>query len=172
MSRITESFLGKIACGKLFRQKAGFISRDWYPTFANLRRDGYDFDAQYESGKAPRKAKLIMDLFKKNTALPSYEMKRLAGFGTGGEKGFEGGLTSLQMQTYLTISGFERKTNKLGEAYGWPVSIYCLSESLFGEEYVRSAYGEEPLKSEEKIFMQCLNYVNDAYDDEIRKFIR
>lgn len=36
---------GKIAYGKFFDKKAGFISRKWLPIFANVRRDGYDFDA-------------------------------------------------------------------------------------------------------------------------------
>ena len=33
---------GRIAYGKFFDRKAGFISREWLPVFANYRRDGYD----------------------------------------------------------------------------------------------------------------------------------
>lgn len=29
--------------GKLFRKKAGFVSREWLPELVNFRRDGYDF---------------------------------------------------------------------------------------------------------------------------------
>mgnify|MGYP000710124573 CR=1 FL=1 len=36
---------GKCLYGKLFNKKAGFVSREWIPDFANFRRDGYDFDA-------------------------------------------------------------------------------------------------------------------------------
>ncbi|WP_331472454.1 hypothetical protein [Lacrimispora saccharolytica] len=54
---------GKVAYGKFFDKKAGFISVEWLPVFANYRRDGYDFDALYEDGKAPRKHKKIMDNF-------------------------------------------------------------------------------------------------------------
>lgn len=46
-----------IVYGKFFNKKAGFISRKWLPVFANYRRDGYDFDALYEDGKAPNKHK-------------------------------------------------------------------------------------------------------------------
>lgn len=35
---------GEIAYGKFFDKKAGFISIDWLPIFANYRRDGYDFE--------------------------------------------------------------------------------------------------------------------------------
>ena len=36
---------GKVAYGKFFDKKAGFISLEWLPYFANYRRSGYDFDA-------------------------------------------------------------------------------------------------------------------------------
>ena len=31
---------GEVAYGKFFNNKAGFISREWFPYFANARRDG------------------------------------------------------------------------------------------------------------------------------------
>ena len=34
------------AYGKFFCGKAVFISREWFPEFANWRRDGYDYDAR------------------------------------------------------------------------------------------------------------------------------
>lgn len=48
-----------IVYGKFFDKKAGFISKKWLPVFANYRRDGYDFDALYDDGKAPNKHKKI-----------------------------------------------------------------------------------------------------------------
>ena len=62
---------GKIAYGKLFDKKAGFISKEWVPVFANFRRDGYDFDARYEDGLAPHKFKTVMDLFENGGVIPS-----------------------------------------------------------------------------------------------------
>ena len=41
---------GRVAYGKFFDKKAGFISLDWLPYFINARRDGYDFDARWEDG--------------------------------------------------------------------------------------------------------------------------
>ena len=52
-----------IVYGKFFANKAGFISRKWFPVFANYRRNGYDFDALFEDEKAPYKHKKIMDFF-------------------------------------------------------------------------------------------------------------
>ena len=48
---------GDVAYGKFFDKKAGFISREWLPYFLNFRRDGYDFDALWEDGKASYKQK-------------------------------------------------------------------------------------------------------------------
>ena len=41
---------GEVAYGKLFDNKAGFVSLEWLPVFANWRRDGYDFDARWDDG--------------------------------------------------------------------------------------------------------------------------
>ena len=73
-----------IVYGKFFDKKAGFISKKWLPVFANYRRDGYDFDALYEDGKAPYKYKKIMDNFIEENAdaeILSSELKIKAGFG-------------------------------------------------------------------------------------------
>ena len=53
----------QVAYGKFFGNKAGFISIDWLPYFANYRRNGYDFDARYQDGLANRREKKIMDFF-------------------------------------------------------------------------------------------------------------
>ena len=61
--RVIISRRGEVAYGKFFDGKAGFISREWLPYFVNYRRDGYDFDALWDDGKASRRQKKIMDLF-------------------------------------------------------------------------------------------------------------
>ena len=50
------------AYGKFFEHKAAFISKEWFPDFANYRRDGYDFDARYDDGLASYKDKELFDL--------------------------------------------------------------------------------------------------------------
>ena len=78
-----------IVYGKFFDKKAGFISKKWLPVFANYRRDGYDFDALYDDGKAPNKHKKIMVNFMEDNAdseIYSNELKKQAGFGKDGEK--------------------------------------------------------------------------------------
>jgi hypothetical protein len=129
-----------IAYGKVFRGRAGFVSKAWFPYFASYRRDGYDFDTRYEAGKASYRSKRIINLFEKQPLIASYRIRSLAGFSRNGEKGFEGALTLLQMQTYITVRRFTRKQSKAGEYYGWHIGVYSLSEDKFGHKFMKSAY--------------------------------
>jgi len=147
---------GDIAYGKFFRGKAGFITREWFPVFATYRRDGYDFDSRYEDGLASIRQKKIIDVLNEHDILPSYVLKKLAGFSKGGEKNFEGTMADLQMKTYVIIRNFHRKKNKKGEEYGWHVADYMLSENLYGADYVRSAYGMAAIEAKDKIVGQIL----------------
>ena len=52
-----------IAYGKFFGRNAGFVDKDFFPVFANYRRNGYDYDALYEDGLASHRSKKIMDVF-------------------------------------------------------------------------------------------------------------
>jgi len=134
----------KIAYGKFFNKKAGFISLKWLPYFVNYRRDGYDFDALWDDEKASMRQKKIMDLFETDEKLFSYEIKQKAGFGKGGEKNFEGTLTNLQMQMYLCPMDYQRRRTKNGKEYGWTVAVMTTPEQLWGRDLVTSAYKEDP----------------------------
>ena len=172
---------GQVAYGKFFAGKAGFISLEWLPYFANFRRNGYDFDARWEDGLANRREKKIMDLltdtdedgdvvFPKKQIL-STDLKKMAGFGKGGEKNYPGIMTGLQMQTYLVISGFTRRRNKKGQEYGMPVSIPVPPESLWGYELVTSAYEETPAESWQRVFAHVKEIYPDAGDRAVSKLI-
>lgn len=163
---------GKAAYGKFFDKKAGFISKKWFPYFANHRRDGYDFDALWDDEKASRRQKKIMDLFEDETKeLYSFEVKRQAGFGKGGEKNFEGTITNLQMQMYLCMRDFRQRKNKAGEKYGWSVAVYARPENLWGYSHVTSAYNESPKESGEKIAQHIMAEYPIATKVQIRKVI-
>lgn len=163
---------GKIAYGKLYGNKAGFVSREWYPYLASYRRDGYDFDSRYEDGLASYRAKKIIDVLEQTGEILSNELKTAAGFGKGGEKGFEGTISTLQMQTYITVKGFQRRSNKKKQEYGWPVAVLTLSENLFGEDHVRSAYHLKATEAKEKIIHQIKSKFPEAGIDAIVKVIK
>ncbi|MDD5934948.1 MAG: hypothetical protein PUC65_05170 [Clostridiales bacterium] len=140
-----------IVYGKLFGGKAGFITKEWLPIFARIRRDGYDFDSRYEDGLASHRAKMIMDTLEQHNSMPSHILKQEAGFGKGGEKGFDSTINQLQMQIYIIAAGFARKKNKQGQEYGWPGVILAMTEKVFGYDYVRSAYSMDLNEAKNKI---------------------
>ena len=170
--RKTLAVGGKVAYGKFFAGKAGFISLGWLPYFANWRRDGYDFDALWSDGKADRREKLIMDLFAGGGELYSNELKRLAGFGNGGAKNFEGALTALQRKLYLTVRDFRQRTNKKGEPYGWPIAVYSTPESRWGRGLIASAYAEPPETSRERVFDRVRELYPNADEKQIREILK
>lgn len=171
----------QVAYGKFFDQKAGFISLEWLPFFVNYRRGGYDFDARWEDGLANRREKLIMDeltmtdddgeMTFPDIQILSTQLKKKAGFGKGREKNFPGIVTGLQMQTYLVISDFHRRVNKRGGEYGMPVSVLLPPEAIWGYEAITSAYGEEPVKSRQRIADRIMELFPDATVATVTKMI-
>lgn len=159
---------GEVAYGKFFAGKAGFISTDWLPYFANYRRDGYDFDSLWDEGKATHRQKKIMDCFSDGQELFSHVTRRMAGFGKDGEKNFEGTVTALQMQLYLVIRDFRQKLNKAGLPYGWHLAVYTMPETIWGYDLLSAAYGEKPEASRDRIFSHMRDVYPIASDDAIR----
>ena len=160
-----------MAYGKFFDKKAGFISLEWLPYFANARRDGYDFDARWEDGKASNRARKIMELFADGEERFSYQIRQLAGFGKDGEKNFEGTITGLQMETYLVIRDFRCRFNKHGAPYGWPIAVYATPEALWGYDVVTAAYSESPEKSHERFYQHMRRIWPIATERQLRKVL-
>lgn len=163
---------GNVAYGKFFDKKAGYISKKWLPYFVNYRRDGYDFDSRWDDELESYRNKKIMDLFADGEEYFSYEIKELAGFSSGGEKNFEGTIADLQMKTYLTVKDFRQKTNKRGELYGWSIAVYSTPESLFGTEFVRSAYSEAGSVSFGRIVENVKKHFPETDEIIIRRFMK
>ena len=171
----------QVAYGKFFDQKAGFISLEWLPYFANFRRKGYDFDSRWEDGLASRREKIIMDMLTgrdddgdmtfPDDQILSTELKKKAGFGKGGEKNYSGIVTGLQMQTYLVITDFRRRTNKKGEEYGMAVSVMLPPEAVWGYETVTAAYNESPADSYDRIVSRIKEQFPGAKDEDVIRLI-
>lgn len=163
---------GEVAYGKFFDKKAGFISKEWLPYFANYRRDGYDFDALWDDEKASRRQKKIMDVLETKSEIYSNELKVLAGFGKGKEKGFDGTVTDLQMKTYLCVRDFRQRKNRKGELYGWPIAVYTRPETLWGYEHVTSAYKESSVDSGKRIMDHMKDIYPIATSTQLKKVLK
>ena len=116
--------------------------------------------------------KRIMDLFPGNEERFSFEIRRLAGFGSEGEHGFEAALTALQMQTYLVVRDFRSRINRAGQPYGWHIAVLCTPEARWGEELVTSAYQEDPAESREKIFLHLRDNLPGAEEKALRRLLK
>lgn len=162
---------GKVAYGKFFDKKAGFVSLKMLPDFVNCRRDGYDFDALWDDEKASVRQKKIMDLFDSKTEMLSNEIKQKAGFGGDGEKNFEGVISALQMEMYLCVRDFRQRRNKKNEPYGWPVAVYCMPEHLWDYDFVTKRYSVTAAESAEKLRKEMEKMYPKASQKQIARVI-
>lgn len=158
--------------GKFFRGKAGFVSLDWLPDFANYRRDGYDFDARFDDELASYKDKTFYDAITQHGSLLSKDLKKLCNYCKGGNKGFDTVITRLQMQTYVVISDFEYLKDKYGKPYGWGVARYSTPEAICGRDITVSAYTRDPEESKERIVQHLTKILPDIDKKLIFKILR
>ena len=160
------------AYGKFFEKKAAYISREWFPDFANFRRDGYDFDALYDDGLAAYKDKVLYDLVAENSPILSKRLKEIGDYGKDGKKGFDTIITRLQKQCYVVISDFVYLNDKNGKAYGWGVAEYSTPELFMGSEFTDKVYNRTPQESYERVFEHFKEMFPCESDDAIKRFFK
>ena len=160
------------AYGKFFGGKAAYISREWFPDFANYRRDGYDFDARYDDGLAKHSDKVLYDLLDENAPVISKTLKKLGDYGRGGIKGFDSTITRLQAQCYVVISDFVYMLDRNGSRYGWGVAEYSTPEKFMGTDFTDNVYRREPEESYSLIFGHLRKLLPSASDEQIKRFLK
>ena len=159
------------AYGKFFEHKAAFVSMDWFPDFANYRRDGYDFDARFDDGLASLREKELYDLLSEHQPILSKGLKVRGNYRKGGNKGFDSMITRLQMLGYVVISDFVYMQDKNGKQYGWGVSEYSTPERLFGDIFDVKVYACTPEKSKKKLYDHIKELFPETEDERINKFL-
>ena len=160
------------AYGKFFEKKAVYISKSWFPDFANYRRDGYDFDARYEDGLAERRDKFLYDLVASESPVLSKRLKALGNFRKGGNKGFDTVINRLQAQGYVVISDFVYMVDKHGKEYGWGVAEYSTPERFMGKSFTDRVYQRTAEESFERIRQHLHEILPEADDRAIRKLLK
>ena len=123
--------------GKFIRGKAAFVTPEWFRELANLRRDGYDWEAREDEGIAPYREILLMRYICAHPGCLSKDAARECGF----SRGYDAVLTSLEMQTYVVISDFRYSVSRTGIPYGWGNAVIDTAERWLGEDAV--AFPEE-----------------------------
>lgn len=122
---------GDIAYSKCFFKKSGYITREFYPYFLALRRSGREFEDEYADGLIGHHSKRIYETIKEYGELPLHDIKTRGGFGRDEKTRFDAALTDLQMRLYITICGTRRKTNAMGEEYGWNSTVFSTTERFW-----------------------------------------
>lgn len=162
----------KCAYGKFFKKKAVFISRKWFPDFANYRRDGYDFDALFDDELTSYEDKRLFDLVEASAPVLSKELKRAGDYRKDGHKGFDTIITRLQEQCYVLISDFIYMQDRKGNTYGWGVAEYSTPEKWFGPRFRNSVYKRTPEESYERVRKHLRKLLPEATDEQIRKVLK
>lgn len=159
------------AYGKFFEKKACYISPEWFPDFANYRRDGYDFDARYDDGLANYRDKTLYELVDFNAPIISKRLKQLGNYKKGGNRGFDTIITRLQGQCYVIISDFVYMKDKFGRPYGWGVAEYSTPERFMGNSFSERVYEKQPQESYEIILEHFSKLFPDEDLKKLKKFI-
>ena len=161
----------RCAYGKFLGGKATFISRAWFPDFANVRRDGYDFDARYDEGLAPRRDKVLFDLIDTHAPIVSLKLKEIGGYGKDGVKGFDSTMTRLQAQCYVTVSNFSYRIGKNGQRKGWGLAEYNTPEKFLGSDFCERVYEREPEESRERVLEHLRGLLPDISSKRLEKLL-
>ncbi len=158
-----------VAYAKVFFKTSGFITKEWYPHFYAVRRDGETLQDAYEDGKISRTAKRIYDIVSHDHAA-LHEIKALGGFGKEDKSAFDRAMIELQMGMYITMTGRKQKKNKYGLEYGWNSTVFTTVEDFWRERGLELPE-YNAAESYEKIRQQILKLNPSAEEKTIRKFI-
>lgn len=119
-----------IAYAKVFFKTSGFITREWYPYFYAVRRNGETFEEAYENGTISQMAKRIYEIVSAGE-IAFHEIKQAGYFTREANAGFERAIVELQMRMFITMCGRTQKLNQYGEGYGWNSTVFTTVEDFW-----------------------------------------
>ncbi len=162
------------AYGKFFGNKAAFVSAELFTDLANLRRDGYDFDARYDDGLASAGDLYLYNLLNDNAPVLTGTLREIGNYrksAEGGKTGFETRITRLERQCYVIIRDFVYLKDKHGNPYGWGVAEYTTPEREFGAAFTGAVYQREPAESGERILARLRKLLPGTPEGELVRFL-
>ena len=159
------------AYGKFYRGKAVYIAKRFFPDFANVRRDGYDYDSRMDEGLARHRDVPIMQELWNVPSLISKELKMRVCFTEERKKNFDSSLTYLQMGCYVNIADFEYARSRDGKPYGWGLARYTTPEAFFGENFRIEAYKKQPKESYMALEAYLKRLLPHATEKQLARFL-
>lgn len=158
-----------IAYGKVFFGASGYITREWYPLFLAVRRNGMVFDEWYDEGKASQLEKKLYEAVSENGHASVPDLKRICNIHREDASLFDRALVNLQKNLFITMCGHARKKNRSGEEYGWNSTVFTTVEDFWEKDLSPDLSPDEAYR---KIRGQILKLNPKAQEKDIRKFIR
>ena len=157
-----------IAYGKVFFGTSGYITKEWYPYFLAVRRQGMVFDEWYDEGKISRLEREIYQAISENGQAALHDLKRICGITKETSGKFDRALTNLQKNLFVTMCGRTQKVNKFGEGYGWNSTVFTTVEEFWGRDLSIDISAEEAYQ---RIRSRILQLNPQAEEKRIKKFI-
>lgn len=167
------------AYGKIYKNKAGFISRELLPDFLNYRRAAYPVTSDSMEAQ-------ILYLIKERGGATSAELRKEI-FGSGGKRTsgdelielapstkpsrqiLETPLRRLQMGGHVVIIDFQYKRSRTGAVYGWGEAIYSTPELWFEQPF--ESFGISPEESFSRMISHISAKLLDADKESIISLI-
>ena len=115
--------------GKFFANKAGYISKEWWPDFCNYRRHTHPVATEGSIEEA-----ILMTLAEQGSLI-TRQLRAACGFnGPKMRSKFDSYVARLQMATRIVTEDFVYPTDNHGREYGWGWSLLTTPEELYGSD--------------------------------------
>lgn len=154
--------------GKFLRNKAAFVSPEWFAELANYRRGGLDFEDLEAAGEIPYRDGLLMRYVAAHPGELSKYAKRECGF----SKGYDAALTRLQMQTWVIDQDFRYSVDRYGKPYGWGNAALIRPEDWLGVDFLAPAEGRAPEESLARILGHLAALLPDVGEAALRRELK
>ncbi len=156
---------GNCVYGKFFAQKAGFVSREWWPDFCNYRRSTHPKPEEGSIEEA------ILLTLQEQGSMITRELRAACGFtGPKMRSRFDGYVTRLQMGCHIVTEDFVYPRDKQGREYGWGWSLLTTPEQLLGRDHYRCE--RTPEESLQRLLDHFRQLLPQASEQQIEKLLK
>ena len=155
-----------IAYAKVFNSKGGWITKEWYPYFYAIRRNGYDLDEMYSDGLISGMERDVYNVICESGEIAMHDIKRILNISRESNSKYETTLVKLQMKMFITICGETHKISKIGKPKGWGINVFTPVENFFSD--IKIIDRETAI---EKITERILEINPLASDKNIKRFL-
>ena len=156
---------GRCVYGKFFANKAGFVSREWWPVLCNYRRSLYPAP---EDGSIEE---TILQTLQEQGSMITRELRAACGFtGPKMRSRFDSYITRLQMACRIVTEDFVYPRDKHNREYGWGWSLLTTPEQLLGRDHGQCQHS--PQESFDLMLSHLHTFLPQATDKQLIKLLK